>query len=65
AAAQGVRRLPTSLSEAVAEFREDECLRGALGPVLADAVIAVREGETASVAGLDDGGIAAAYRWKY
>ncbi|MFI8528775.1 glutamine synthetase family protein [Streptomyces aquilus] len=65
AAAQGVRRLPTSLAEAVAEFREDACLRGALGPVLADAVIAVREGETASVAGLDDAGIAAAYRWKY
>ncbi|WP_329332424.1 glutamine synthetase family protein [Streptomyces sp. NBC_00663] len=65
AAARGVRRLPTSLAEAVAEFRKDECLRGALGPVLADAVTAVREGETASVAGLDDAGIAAAYRWKY
>ncbi|MFC8343354.1 glutamine synthetase [Streptomyces sp. NPDC057280] len=65
AAALGVRRLPASLAEAVAEFREDACLRDALGPVLADAVIAVREGEIASVAGLDDAGIAAAYRWKY
>ncbi|MFF5493597.1 glutamine synthetase family protein [Streptomyces aquilus] len=65
AAARGVRRLPASLAEAVAEFREDACLRGALGPVLADAVIAVREGEIASVAGADDAGIAAAYRWKY
>ncbi|MFI7407777.1 glutamine synthetase [Streptomyces sp. NPDC049627] len=65
AAARGVRRLPASLDEAVAEFRTDESLRAALGPVLADAVIAVREGELATVAGLDDDGVAAAYRWKY
>ncbi|KOG29376.1 glutamine synthetase family protein [Streptomyces resistomycificus] len=65
AAAQGVRRLPTSLSEAVEAFRADGLLRAALGPVLADAVIAVRLGEIAAVAGLDDEGVAAAYRWKY
>jgi glutamine synthetase len=65
AAARGVRRLPVSLQEAVEEFREDEPLRAALGPVLADAVIAVRRGELASVAGLDDDQVAAAYRWKY
>ncbi|MGW7542695.1 glutamine synthetase [Streptomyces sp. NPDC054770] len=65
AVARGVRRLPTSLPQAVEEFREDKVLRAALGPVLADAVIAVREGEAAAVAGLDDAGVAAAYRWKY
>lgn len=65
AAARGVRRLPTSLGEAVAEFREDEVLRTALGPVLADAVIAVRRGEIEAVDGLDDERVAAAYRWKY
>ncbi|KUO06286.1 glutamine synthetase family protein [Streptomyces caeruleatus] len=65
AAARGVRRLPTSLGEAVEEFRANEPLRAALGPVLADAVIAVRQGELASVAGLDDDRVAAAYRWKY
>ncbi|MFE9643293.1 glutamine synthetase family protein [Streptomyces sp. NPDC006365] len=65
AAGRGVRRLPTSLDEAVEEFRKDELLRAALGPVLADAVIAVRLGEIAAVAGLDDGQVAAAYRWKY
>ncbi|MFD9005542.1 glutamine synthetase [Streptomyces sp. NPDC059582] len=64
-AAGGVRRLPVSLAEAVAEFREDEVLRAALGPVLADAVIAVRQGEVAAADGLDDAGLAAAYRWKY
>ncbi|CAM5519439.1 Glutamine synthetase OS=Streptomyces violarus OX=67380 GN=FHS41_000952 PE=3 SV=1 [Streptomyces violarus] len=47
------------------EFRGDETLRAALGPVLADAVIAVRRGELASVTGLDDDQVAAAYRWKY
>ncbi|MGX4688510.1 glutamine synthetase [Streptomyces sp. JNUCC 63] len=65
AAARGVRRLPASLAEAVAEFREDEVVRTALGPVLADAVIAVRQGEIAAVDGLDDEQVAAAYRWKY
>ncbi|MFI8297892.1 glutamine synthetase [Streptomyces nigra] len=65
AAALGVRRLPVSLGEAVGEFRTDGVLRGALGPVLADAVTAVREGEIARVEGLDDDGVAAAYRWVY
>ncbi|MFI1535136.1 glutamine synthetase [Streptomyces anandii] len=65
AAARGVRRLPASLAESVAAFRADEVLRGALGPVLADAVTAVREGEIAAVEGLDDERVAAAYRWTY
>ncbi|MFG2883446.1 glutamine synthetase family protein [Streptomyces sp. NPDC048297] len=65
AAALGVRRLPVSLPEAVEEFRSDRVLRDALGPVLADAVSAVRLGEAAAADGLDDAGVAAAYRWKY
>ncbi|SHH65828.1 glutamine synthetase family protein [Streptomyces sp. 3214.6] len=65
AAARGVRRLPTSLGEAVAAFRGDEVLRAALGPVLADAVSAVRQGEIDAVDGLDDERVAAAYRWRY
>ncbi|MFD7133396.1 glutamine synthetase [Streptomyces sp. NPDC059894] len=65
AAARGVRRLPVSLDEAVAEFRADDVLRAALGPVLADAVTAVRQGEIAAVEGLDDERVAAAYRWRY
>ncbi|MGW5327905.1 glutamine synthetase [Streptomyces sp. NPDC004014] len=65
AAALGVRRLPVSLPEAVGEFREDAVLRAALGPVLADAVTAVRLGEAEAVAGMDDARVAAAYRWRY
>ncbi|MFI6034658.1 hypothetical protein ACIBBD_10940 [Streptomyces sp. NPDC051315] len=40
-------------------------LRTTLGPVLADAVTAVRQGEIAAVDGLDDERVAAAYRWVY
>ncbi|MFE0202308.1 glutamine synthetase [Streptomyces sp. NPDC058985] len=65
AVARGVRRLPVSLAESVAAFRADDVLRTALGPVLADAVTAVRQGEIDAVAGLDDDRVAAAYRWKY
>jgi glutamine synthetase len=60
-----LRRLPTSLEEAIEEFAKDDVLRTALGPILADAVIAVRRGEIAAVDGLDDEAVAAAYRWKY
>ncbi len=65
AASRGVRRLPAGLAQAVAAFRGDDVLRDALGPVLADAVTAVREGEIAAVEGLDDAQVAAAYRWRY
>ncbi|MDR3084380.1 MAG: glutamine synthetase, partial [Streptomyces sp.] len=65
AVARGVCRLPASLEESVGKFSKDERLRAALGPVLADAVIAVRLGEIAAVAGLDDELVAAAYRWRY
>lgn len=65
AATRGVRRLPVSLAEAVEVFRRDTLLRDALGPVLADAVTAVRRGEIAAADGLDDEQVAAAYRWRY
>ncbi|OIJ99984.1 glutamine synthetase [Streptomyces sp. MUSC 14] len=65
AAALGVHRLPRSLPESVREFRADAVLRSALGPVLADAVSAVRLGEAAAAEGLDDAQVAAAYRWVY
>ncbi len=55
-----MRRLPVSLAESVAAFRADDVLRTALGPVLADAVTAVRLGEARAAEGLDDDGVAAA-----
>ena len=62
---RGVYRLPTSMADALEEFAGSSLLREAIGPVLADAVIAVRRGEAARVAGLDDAAIATAYRWVY
>jgi glutamine synthetase len=62
---RGVHRLPTTMAEALEAFTGSSVLREALGPVLADAVIAVRRGEAARVADLDDEAIAAAYRWVY
>jgi glutamine synthetase len=60
-----VHRLPTTMDGALEAFTGSALLREALGPVLADAVIAVRRGEAARVADLDDAAIAAAYRWVY
>ena len=64
-AARGVRRLPQSLAEAVEEFAGSTVLRDAFGPVLADAVIAVRRGEVARMANADPDTVAQAYRWVY
>jgi len=62
---RGVRRLPTSLPEATQAFTASAVLREALGPVLHDAVVAVRRGEAARVEGLEPDALAAAYRWVY
>jgi glutamine synthetase len=62
---RGVRRLPTSLGEATDAFAASGVLREALGPVLHDAVIAVRRGEAARTEGLEPEAVAAAYRWVY
>ncbi|MGW8375000.1 glutamine synthetase [Streptomyces sp. ODS28] len=65
ASARGVARLPETLHKAAAAFRDDAPLRAALGPVLADAVLAVRRGEAEAMAGHDAELVAAAYRWRY
>ncbi len=43
----GIRRLPTSLDEALDELEQDDVLREALGPLLASSYIAVKRNETA------------------
>jgi glutamine synthetase len=65
AAARGIRRLPTSLTEAVDAFTASPLPRSAFGDLVVDAVVAVRRGEAARVAGLDAAQVAAAYRWVY
>ncbi len=62
---RGVRRLPTDLPSAVDAFTGSALLRAALGDVLADAVVAVRQGEHARMASAAPDEIARAYRWVY
>ena len=62
---RGIVRLPTDLGGVVDHFAGSELLREALGPVLADAVVAVRRGEAARMAGAEPAAVAAAYRWVY
>ena len=62
---RGIRRLPQSLDEATDAFASSSLLKEALGPVLFDAVVAVRRGEAARTTDLDPEAIAAAYRWVY
>ncbi|MGB9378092.1 MAG: glutamine synthetase family protein [Mycobacteriales bacterium] len=64
-AATGVRRLPTTLSEAVDEFTACPPLREALGPTLADAIVAVRKAETERFADASPEDIVAALRWVF
>ena len=44
---RGIRRLPTSLDEALDELEKDEILREALGPLLSTSYIAVKRAEAA------------------
>ncbi len=62
---RGIVRLPRSLGEATEAFAGSALLRAALGPVLHDAVVAVRQGEAARTADLDPEAVAAAFRWVY
>ena len=44
---RGIRRLPTSLDEALDELEQDNVLREALSPLLASSYIAVKRNEVA------------------
>ncbi len=44
---KGIRRLPTTLDEALDELERDSVLTGALGPLLASSYIAVKRSESA------------------
>lgn len=58
-------RLPTTLDDAVEAFAGTPMLREALGPVLFDAVIAVRRAEADRLRGADPHDVVAALRWVY
>jgi glutamine synthetase len=62
---RGVRRLPLTLSEALAEFEASSVLTAALGELLTAAVVTVRSGEQTRASGLTPEAVAQAYRWVY
>lgn len=62
---RGIERLPRSLAEAVAAFQRSDVLRGALGDVLFDAVVAVRQAEWERLAGAEPDDVARDLRWVY
>ncbi len=62
---RGVRRLPTTLDEAVAAFAASALVRESFGDLVVDAVLAVRRGESGRVAGLAPEAVAEAFRWVY
>jgi glutamine synthetase len=64
-ARRGIRRLPTTLEEAVAQFQASTLPSRAFGDLVVDAVVAVRRGEMARTAELDPAAVAEAYRWVY
>jgi glutamine synthetase len=64
-AERGIARLPTDMAAALDAFEGSTLLREALGPVLADAVVAVRRGEAARMAGANPAAVSSAYRWVY
>jgi glutamine synthetase len=60
---RGIRRLPTSLGEAVDAFAGDTSLGAAFGQSLVDAIVAVRRSEIELFAEASDEDVAAALRW--
>ena len=61
----GIRRLPSSLGEAIRELERSSVLRDAMGDVLFDAFLATRRGERESYEGKDPSEVVRAHRWRY
>jgi glutamine synthetase len=62
---RGIRRLPTSLPDAIEAFEASSLPQAAYGDLIVDAVLAVRRGEAARCEGLAPEAVAEAYRWVY
>ncbi len=63
-AARGIKRLPTSLREAVVAFAGDAVVREAFGGPLSSSIVAVRESEIELFEGVSDAEVAARTRWQ-
>ncbi len=63
--ARGIRQLPASLPEAVAQLAESSVLREAMGDFLFETFLATRRGEHEQYAGLNDDQLIRSLRWRY
>jgi glutamine synthetase len=63
--AMGIRRLPSSLGEAIGELEGSTMLRSAMGDVLFDAFLATRRAEREAYEGKDPDEVVRVHRWRY
>lgn len=61
----GIRRLPTTLREAIREMRDSSVLRATMGPALHESFLAVREADADAFQASDEDAIIRAYRWRF
>lgn len=64
-AARGITRLPTSLPEAIDHLATSEVLRGAMGDLLFETVVATRRGDVEQYEGVNRDEMVAQYLWRY
>jgi glutamine synthetase len=63
--ALGIRRLPSSLGEAIRELERSTVIREAMGDVLFEAFLATRRGEAEVFEAMDPAEMVRAHRWRY
>jgi glutamine synthetase len=64
-AALGAERLPRSLDISISALEQSQPIRSAMGPMLFDAVLAVRRAELETFEDADPDAVIAAHRWRY
>jgi glutamine synthetase len=63
--ALGAARLPRSLDISISALEQSQPIRSAMGPMLFDAVLAVRRAELETFEDADPDAVLAAHRWRY
>jgi glutamine synthetase len=63
--ALGADRLPRSLDVSISALEQSDAIRSAMGPMLFDAVLAVRRAELETFKDADPDAVLAAHRWRY
>jgi glutamine synthetase len=61
----GAERLPRSLDLSISALEQSDTIRSAMGPMLFDALLAVRRAELETFKEADADAVLAAHRWRY